>query len=193
MKKGLEDKFKKALEPEMDRDAFMAFFRDENCLNQLTVGDREEIFINILLGSSDITKNLLNELFKNYNVTDLDIIVKIYPKYNLGQYVKIASKVYKVKQAHVRDYDVIYTLENPREIRQNVDESVLAFANRYEIIKEFIGHHKTRKWVRVTYKSGCMIDYYEPYSTEGVIFHNGMKMIGELANSSEDIINIQVL
>ena len=193
MKKGLEDKFKKALEPEMDRDAFMAFFRDENCLNQLTVGDREEIFINILLGSSDITKNLLNELFKNYNVTDLEIIEKIYPKFSHGQYVRVASRVYKIREAHVRDHDILYTLENSGGIKRNLDESLLSLASRYEIIKEFIGHHKTRKWVRVTYKSGCMIDYYEPYSIEGVIFHNGMKMIGELANSSEDIINIQVL
>jgi hypothetical protein len=126
-------------------------------------------------------------------VHDLEVVQKIYPKYSHGQYVKIGSKVYKVKQVHVRDYDVIYTLENPRENRQNVNESALAFANRYEIIKEFIGHHRTGKWVRVTHGSGCMIDYYEPYSIEGVIFHNGMKMIGELANSAEDIIDIKVL
>jgi hypothetical protein len=193
MKKDLEAKFSKAFEPTMDRDAFMAFFRDEGSLNTLSTDDRYEIFQGILLGSSDITKKALDELINNYNVHDLEVVEKIYPKYSLGQYVKIDSRVYKVKQTHIRDYDVIYTLQNPTETRQNVDESVLAFANRNEIIKEFIGHHKTRKWVRVTYKSGCMIDYYEPYSIEGVIFHNGMKMIGELANSGEDIIDIKVL
>ncbi len=56
------------------REAFMQFFRDEDKLNELSPDDRIEIFSTILLGSSDITQALLEEVLKDYNVSNLEVI-----------------------------------------------------------------------------------------------------------------------
>ena len=58
----------------MSRDEFMDFFRDDDSLNQLSVDDRIEIFSTILLGSSDFTKELLDRIFSDYCVSNLEII-----------------------------------------------------------------------------------------------------------------------
>ena len=58
----------------MDRDAFMAFFRDDEMLQTLSADDRVEIFCQILLGSSDLTKELLDEVLSNYSVSHLRVI-----------------------------------------------------------------------------------------------------------------------
>lgn len=55
------------------REEFMNFFRCDNKLNLLSPADREEIFSQILLGSSNITKNLLDELLSDYSVEHLEI------------------------------------------------------------------------------------------------------------------------
>jgi hypothetical protein len=54
----------------------MDFFRDDSKLAALTPDDRVEIFIDILLGSSDITKELLDRLLWNYGVDNLEIVEK---------------------------------------------------------------------------------------------------------------------
>ena len=46
----------------LTREDFMKFFRDNEKLNELSVDDRIEIFRTILIGSSDLTKDLLNEI-----------------------------------------------------------------------------------------------------------------------------------
>ena len=56
------------------REDFMSFFRDNECLNKLTVDDRIEIFRTILVGSSDFTKELLDEILIDYCVPNLEII-----------------------------------------------------------------------------------------------------------------------
>lgn len=56
------------------REDFMTFFRDDEKLNELTVDDRIEVFRTILLGHSDITKELLDEILSDYSVTNLEII-----------------------------------------------------------------------------------------------------------------------
>lgn len=56
------------------REDFMKFFRDDEKLNELTVDDRIEIFRTILLGHSDITKELLDDILSDYSVTNLEII-----------------------------------------------------------------------------------------------------------------------
>lgn len=56
------------------RDDFMKFFRDEEKLNELTVDDRIEIFSTVLLGSSDLKKELLDEILSDYCVENLVII-----------------------------------------------------------------------------------------------------------------------
>lgn len=58
----------------MTREDFMSFFRDDECLNKLTVDDRVEIFRTILAGSSDFTKELLDEILADYCVPNLEII-----------------------------------------------------------------------------------------------------------------------
>lgn len=52
----------------------MQFFRDDEKLNELTPDDRNEIFRTILLGSSDISKELLEELVSDYCVSNLKVI-----------------------------------------------------------------------------------------------------------------------
>lgn len=56
------------------REDFMKFFRDDEKLNELTIDDRIEIFSAILVGSSDLTKELLDDILSDYNVTNLEII-----------------------------------------------------------------------------------------------------------------------
>ena len=52
----------------------MNFFRDTEKLNELTADDRVEIFRTILLGNSDMTMDLLNEILGDYSVGNLEII-----------------------------------------------------------------------------------------------------------------------
>ncbi len=52
----------------------MKFFRDTEKLNELTPDDRVEIFRTILLGSSDFSKDLLNEILGDYCVDNLEVI-----------------------------------------------------------------------------------------------------------------------
>lgn len=58
----------------ISREEFMTFFRDDDCLNELSVEDRIEVFRTILLGSSDFKKELFDEIFSDYCVSNLDII-----------------------------------------------------------------------------------------------------------------------
>ena len=58
----------------LTREDFMKFFRDNDKLNELTVDDRIEIFRTILIGSSDLTKDLLNEILEDYSVDNLEVI-----------------------------------------------------------------------------------------------------------------------
>lgn len=56
------------------REDFMKFFRDSEKLNELTPDDRVEVFRTILLGSSDFSKVLLNEVLEDYCVDNLEVI-----------------------------------------------------------------------------------------------------------------------
>ena len=58
----------------MDREQFMLFFRDDEKLNTITVEDRVEIFRTVLVGSSDLTKELLNELLIDYGMEDINVM-----------------------------------------------------------------------------------------------------------------------
>ena len=68
---------KKIVKKEIEREDFMKAFRDDEWLNtKLTPDDRLEIFASILIGSSDITKDLLDELLDNYGIDNIDIVEK---------------------------------------------------------------------------------------------------------------------
>ncbi len=58
----------------MTRDEFIAFFRDDECLNTLSVDDRIEVFAQILLGSSDFTKEFLDDVLSDYGVEHLEVV-----------------------------------------------------------------------------------------------------------------------
>jgi hypothetical protein len=60
--------------PHITREQFMAFFRDDEKLNELAPDDRIEIFGTILLGNSDITVELLQEILSDYGVSHLKAI-----------------------------------------------------------------------------------------------------------------------
>ena len=55
------------------RDDFMHFFRNNEKLNELSTDDRLEIFKTVLVGNSDITKKLLDEVLSDYCVTNIEI------------------------------------------------------------------------------------------------------------------------
>lgn len=55
------------------RDEFMAFFRDDESLNTLSVDDRIEIFRFILLGNADFTLELFESIFSDYEVSHLKV------------------------------------------------------------------------------------------------------------------------
>jgi hypothetical protein len=55
------------------REDIMDFCRDDEKLNLLTADDRIEIFSQILLGNSDFTKELLEEVLGDYGVSNLVI------------------------------------------------------------------------------------------------------------------------
>lgn len=57
----------------MDRDAFMAFFRNGELLNTLSVDDRREVFAGILAGNSDFTAKFLNEVLSDYGVDSINV------------------------------------------------------------------------------------------------------------------------
>ena len=57
----------------MNRESFMSFFRDEENLNLLSPDDRIEIFSQILAGSSDFSKELLDQVFSDYCVDFLEV------------------------------------------------------------------------------------------------------------------------
>lgn len=63
-----------SLERNLYREHFMAFFRNDEKLNQLSTDDRIEIFMSILQGSSDISKDLLVNLISDYCVSWIDIM-----------------------------------------------------------------------------------------------------------------------
>lgn len=56
------------------REDFMAFFRDDEKLNLLTADDRVEVFCQILLGDSDFSKELFDEVLSDYCVSHLRVI-----------------------------------------------------------------------------------------------------------------------
>lgn len=58
----------------ISRQDFMKFFRDTEKLNELTPDDRVEIFRTILLGSSDLTMDLMNEILGDYSVDNLEVV-----------------------------------------------------------------------------------------------------------------------
>ena len=59
---------------EISRAEFMQFFRYDEKLNELTPDDRVEVFRTILLGSSDLTKELLEAIITDYSVSSLQVI-----------------------------------------------------------------------------------------------------------------------
>jgi hypothetical protein len=59
---------------QITRDDFMTFFRDDENLNKLSADDRIEIFLTILLGSSDFKKELFDEIFSHYAIDHLEVI-----------------------------------------------------------------------------------------------------------------------
>lgn len=59
----------------MTREEFMEAYRDNDELGEsLTPDDCVEIFLGVLKGSEDITKDLLETLLKEYQVSNLKIV-----------------------------------------------------------------------------------------------------------------------
>jgi hypothetical protein len=61
------------MQNQINRDDFMSFFRNTEKLNSLSTDDRVEIFSQILQGSSDFTFQLLNNVFSDYGVTNIEL------------------------------------------------------------------------------------------------------------------------
>ena len=56
------------------RQDFMDFFRNDDKLCELSTDDRIEVFKTILVGSTDITKDLLDGLLCDYGVGNLEVV-----------------------------------------------------------------------------------------------------------------------
>lgn len=59
---------------DISRDEFMAMYRNENTYERLTTEDRKEIFLSVLGGADDLTVELLEELFSDYDKDISEII-----------------------------------------------------------------------------------------------------------------------
>ena len=59
---------------QLSKEDFMRYFRDTEKLNELTPDDRIEIFRTILLGSSDFSKDLFDEILADYSVDNLEVV-----------------------------------------------------------------------------------------------------------------------
>lgn len=57
-----------------EQELFMSQFRDDDFLNSLSTENREELFLQALPGSSDITVELLKELLADYDVDNIVIL-----------------------------------------------------------------------------------------------------------------------
>lgn len=60
----------------LTRDDFMSFFRSDEKLNTLSNDDRIEVFSQILSGNSDLTKELLDNILRDYSVQNIEISIK---------------------------------------------------------------------------------------------------------------------
>ena len=58
----------------ISREQFMEYWRDSKMDEELTPEDRMEIFISAPIGSSDITKTVLDKILCDYGVDNLEII-----------------------------------------------------------------------------------------------------------------------
>lgn len=67
-----------------NRDDFMEYFRSDACSEELSTDDKLEIFLGVLPGKSDITKELLDQLLCDYSVDSIDI-QEIRPKGSLAE------------------------------------------------------------------------------------------------------------
>lgn len=56
------------------REEFMEFFRSDAYSELLTPDDKCEIFVGCLAGSSDVTKEIFDEVLSNYGVSNLEVI-----------------------------------------------------------------------------------------------------------------------
>ena len=57
----------------MNREEFMTFFRRDDFHTLITPDDAHEIFMSVLHGSSDINKELIDNLLHNYDLDRVDI------------------------------------------------------------------------------------------------------------------------
>lgn len=57
-----------------EREDFMEFFRNDETLNLLTPDDRVEIFSQIMLGSMDFTKELLEDVLGDYGIDIYELL-----------------------------------------------------------------------------------------------------------------------
>lgn len=81
-----------------ERNDFMEYFRSDACSEELSTDNKLEIFLGILPGKSDITKELLDQLLCEYSVDSLDI-------QELRQKGSLAERLeeYKERLAQVRE------------------------------------------------------------------------------------------
>jgi len=64
----------KAKEKEITKHQFMKFFRDNDCLAELTIDERKELFKYSLAGSMDLTKELINDVLSDYGIDSIKVV-----------------------------------------------------------------------------------------------------------------------
>lgn len=116
-----------------DRDDFMSFLRDESKLDQLTREERTEVFRNALVGSSDFTKEVFEELFKKYGIEGLEVVeddeptpaYKVMVVYGEEQTNKTHNNIpltEKERELYTKEY-IFNTPQESEAFRKGLDEA----------------------------------------------------------------------
>ena len=122
-----------------DRDIFMDIFRDADRLSTLSPDDRIEVFTSILLGSSDVTVELLKDVLREYSVSGIRISKepKRTGKYDFNghtpRYARDTLTPLGFKKMRIAKKGV------PRSKKGGLD--IEDYASDYQIIYKTINHH----------------------------------------------------
>lgn len=112
----------------MTKDKFLSFFRNDEQLRQLSADDRLELFLSIMKDSSDITKELLNEIISDYS-SEMEIInspdTKFYDRDDFMEFLRNKSKLdqlTKDERTEVFRYALVGSSDFTRELFERLFE-----------------------------------------------------------------------
>lgn len=110
------------------REQFMAFFRSEDFHSKVAPNDCVEIFRTVLTGSSDITKELINDIINDYCADNVQAIDSDY----LEIYYEIVRKIEYVKRNETSNVvNKIYETKGTVGLYKLAEELTNEFQDKY--------------------------------------------------------------